>query len=150
MEITIYKDFCIHISSETPENKHIINMVLNLPDDLGIRILNEFSTRVLCQKIHPIQEDDIRMASTIEYRQFFRNNVNSIGKFMNKSRLRTLLHIYIFMESTGSMTRFKDLITFNYKFDPSKNFLRIHVEPLISELGFTNEFKKRISREIYY
>ena len=64
MEITIYKDFCIHISSETPENKHIINMVLNLPDDLGIRILNEFSTRVLFQKIHPIQEDDIIMAST--------------------------------------------------------------------------------------
>ena len=150
MDITIYKDFCIHISSETPENKHIINMVLNLPDDIGIRILNEFSTKVLCQKIHPIQEDDIRMASTIEYRLFFRNNSNSIGKFMNKSRLRTLLHIYIFMESTGSMTRFKDLITFNYKFDPSKNFLRIHVEPLISELGFTNEIKKRILREIYY
>ena len=150
MEITIYKDFCIHISSETPENKHIINMVLNLPDDLGIRVLNEFSTRVLCQKIHPIQEDDIRMASTIEYRQFFRNNVNSIGKFMNKSRLRTLLHIYIFMETTGSMTRLKDLITYNYKFYPSRSFLRIHVEPLISELGFTNEFKKRISREIYY
>ena len=54
MDISIYKDFCIHISSETPESKHIINMVLNLPDDLGIRILNEFSTRVLCQKIHPI------------------------------------------------------------------------------------------------
>ena len=150
MDISIYKDFCIHMSSETPENKHIINMVLNLPDDLGIRILNEFSTRVLCRKIHPIQEDDIRMASTPEYRRFVRNNANSIGKFMNKSRLRTLLHIYIFMESTGSMTRLKELIKCNYKFDPSRNFLRIHVEPLISELGFTNEIKKRILREIYY
>ena len=125
-------------------------MVLNLPDDLGIRILNDFSTRVLCQKIHPIQEDDIIMASTIEYRRFFRNNSNSIGKFMHRSRLRTLLHIYIFMETTGSTTRLKDLITCNYQFYPSRNFLRIHVEPLISELGFTNEFKKRISREIYY
>jgi len=90
------------------------------------------------------------MASTIEYRQFIRNNSNTIGKFMNRSRLRTLLHIYIFMENTGSMIRLKELITSNYQFYPSRSFLRIHIEPLISELGFTNEFKKRISREIYY
>lgn len=150
MDINIYKDFCICISSDTPENKNIINSVLNLPDDLRIRILNEFSTRVLCQKIHPIQEDDIKMASRIEYRRFVRNNKNNIGKFMNKSRLRTLLHIYIFMETTGSRIRLKELITCNYQFYPSRSFLRIHIEPLISELGFTDEFKGRITREIYY
>jgi len=143
MDITIYKDFCIHISSETPENKHIINMVLNLPDDLGIRILNEFSTRVLCQKIHPIQEDDIRMASTIEYRQFIRNNSNTIGKFMNRSRLRTLLHIYIFMENTGSMIRLKELITSNYQFYPSRSFLRIH------QMNLKKEFHVKFIIKIY-
>ena len=150
MDINIYKDFCIYISSDTPENKHILNMVLNLPDDLRIRILNEFSTRVLCQKIHPVQEDDIKMASRIQYRLFVRNNKNNIGRFMNRSRLRTLLHIYIFMETTGSRIKLKDLITCNYQFYPSRGFLRIHVEPLISELRFTDEFKERITREIYY
>ena len=150
MDNNVYKDFCIHISSDTPENKDLINMVSNLPDDLQIRIFNEFSTMVLSHKIHPIQEDDIKMASQNEYRRFCRMNKEDVGKFMNMARLRTLLHIYIFMENTGTPVKLRELISCNYKFKPSRNFMRVHMEPLISSLGFQEDIKRRITREMYH
>ena len=115
MEIDLYKDFCLNISSNS---KEIIERIYSLPYEISHKILNEFSTRILKTKIHPILQDEIYMTSFPGYRQFWRSERDYMGKYMNKSRIRTLIHIYVFMDTSIVL----DIAsTSNNMFHPSGN-----------------------------
>ena len=147
--MVLYRDFCLQLCSETKENKELIEIIYTLPEDIRDRIFNEFSTRVLCNKIHPVDFSEIRMASFAGYRKFCRSNRDSVGRYTNKSRLRTLLHIYMFMDASHSPITMSELIWYHYRFYPSIKFLKYHVIPLINSLCFRPAVKQRLISEIY-
>lgn len=95
-----------------------------LPEDLRWRILNEFSTRVLYQKIHPVQEDDIHMASHKTYRAFLRRERSVVGKATNKSTLDVLRRINSFLSKKNSKTSLSELIKYHLNFPPSRRFMK--------------------------
>lgn len=95
-----------------------------LPEDLRWRILNEFSTRVLYQKIHPVQQDDIHMASHKTYRAFLRRERSVVGKATNESTLDVLRRINNFLSKKNSKTSLSELIKYHLNFPPSRRFMK--------------------------
>lgn len=147
--MVLYKNFCLQLCSDTIYNKTLIKLISTLPEEIRDRIFNEFSTRVLCNKIHPIDASEIRMASYPGYRMFFRYNRNRVGRYTNKSRLRTLIHIYMFMDSSHSPITISELIWYHYRFHPSIKFLKEYIIPLINSLCFRPAVKQRLISDIY-
>lgn len=116
--------FCLELCFDE-ESRSKLNSVAKLPEDLRWRILNEFSTRVLSKKIHPIQEDDIHMASHKAYRAFARREKDIIGKATNESTLDVLHRINSFLSKSarsGNPNSLADLIKYHLNFPPSKQF----------------------------
>ena len=147
MEIDLYKDFCLNISSNS---KEIIERIYSLPYEISHKILNEFSTRILKTKIHPILQDEIYMTSFPGYRQFWRSERDYMGKYMNKSRIRTLIHIYVFMDtSIVSPQNICELVWLTYKFIPSISFIRSRIIPLVNSLCLRKNIRERIIYDIY-
>ena len=95
-----------------------------MPVDVCTRILQDFSTRTLSQKIHPIREDDIYMASHKSYRAYIRKERSIVGKAINESTLNVLRRInaYLVKTKTGDTTLAK-LIEIHLNFKPSRLFL---------------------------
>ena len=116
--------FCLELCFDE-DSRSKLNFVSELPKDLRWRILNEFSTRVLTQKIHPVQEDDIHMASHKGYRAFFRREKNIVGKATNEATLDVLRRISSFLSKSGE-NNLPNLIKYHLNFPPSKQFQLKH------------------------
>ena len=121
--IDLFHRFCCGLCSDK-KSKIICQRVLEMPVDVCTRILQDFSTRTLSKKIHPIREDDIYMASHKSYRAYMRKEKSVVGKAINKSTMNVLRRINAYLVKTkkGDTTLAK-LIEIHLNFKPSKLFL---------------------------
>jgi len=152
MDLVLYKKFCLYLCVDTKENEELIERVYNLPQDICTRIFNEFSSRVLIKKIHPIDSSDIKMGSFPGYRRFCRINIrDDIARRINLARLRTAIHLYVFIEASGLTVvpiTISEIVLNNFGFIPSRRFLYTHIFPQINSLCFRADIKDRLIREI--
>lgn len=123
MSIDLLHHFCCELCRDE-KSKAICQQVSDMPVDVCTRILLDFSTRTLSQKIHPIQEDDIHMASHKSYRAYMRREKSLVGKAINESTVNVLRRIntYLVKTKTGDTTLAK-LIEIHLNFRPSRHFL---------------------------
>lgn len=120
------QELCLELCLDE-ESRSKIRAVSALPEDLHWTILSNFSTRVLSQRIHPIQRDDIHMASYRGYRAFMRRERSLVGKATNKSTIDVLTRINSFLTSrtaSCSLDSLSDLIKYQLNFPPSRRFLK--------------------------
>lgn len=122
-----YINFCTALCSDE-DSKNLINKLVVLPDEVTTHILDLFSTHTLAKKIHPIQSDDIFMASHREYREFYRRSHGILGRVINRSTMETLARIRdvsnAFSPYRGSQHDISTIIYTHLGFPPSKKFLR--------------------------
>jgi hypothetical protein len=153
MDLVLYKNFCIYLCVDTKENEELIERVSTLPEDICIRIFNEFSSRVLIKKIHPIDVSDIKMGSFPGYRRFCRINTrDNIARRINLARLRTAIHLYVFIDASGIAggvpITISEILLNNFGFIPSRRFLYTHIFPQINSLCFRSDIKDRLIQDI--
>ena len=126
MELYQLYQFCYGLCDDE-QSKATLGRVLDTPGDICRRILEEFSSRILSQKIHPIQKDDILMASHKSYRAFCRRERTVVGRATNTSTLKILRRIDAFLsKSKSNYTRntMSQLIELHLEFKPSKIFMK--------------------------
>lgn len=125
--IDLLHQFCCGLCSDK-KSKVICQQVLDMPVDVCTKILQDFSTRTLSQKIHPIREDDIYMASHKSYRAYMRKEKSVVGKAINEATINVLRRISAYLESFRGSTLAK-LIEIHLDFPPSRLFLaELHIE----------------------
>jgi len=119
--------FCCGLCRDE-NSKVICQQVREMPVDVCTTILQDFSTRTLSQKIHPIREDDIYMASHKSYRAYMRKEKSLVGKAVNESTINVLRRISAYLESFRGSTLAK-LIEIHLNFPPSRLFLaELHIQ----------------------
>lgn len=120
--------FCHRLCSDDQSKATLGKVVDTTPGDICRRILEEFSTRILSQKIHPIREDDIYMASHKSYRAYWRRGRTKVGRATNDSTLNILLRIHTFLSTSSSnshqLNTLSQLIQLHLNFPPSKRFVQ--------------------------
>ena len=124
----VYVNFCVWLCDDD-KSVDIVNSLSILPDEIQKNILDLFSTKTLSQKIHPIKEDDILMASHAGYRKFVRRGRSPLGLAINQSMLSTLVRVKQASNSysTDRSLSINSLIRNYLHFPPSHNFLKLSI-----------------------
>lgn len=123
MENKILYHFCDGLCDDE-QSKVTLGKVLDTPGDVCRRILEEFSTRILHQKIHPIRKDDIFMASHKSYRAYWRRERTEVGRATNTSTLKILRRIDAFLSKRTTNSTLSQLIELHLNFKPSRKFMK--------------------------
>lgn len=124
IKMSLFYDFCLGLCKDQ-ESRDVLSRVSDMPEDICHHILNDFSTSVLSKKIHPIQEDDIIMASHKSYMDFVRRNRTPKGAARNEQRLMTIRRMYdrsLKLYPCGIVLF--DIIESHLNFPPSQEFMK--------------------------
>ena len=126
MNFEVYREFCVSLCNDK-QSEDVIRSLKVLPDDIQQRILDEFSTRILSGKIHPVKSDDILMASHESYRKFTKRSKTPIGFAINQSMLATLVRVRQvsseYDSDLGNISM-ETLIEKHLHFPPSRRFMK--------------------------
>lgn len=123
-----FLELCYELCQDEKSRAVLGEVSVFFPEEICMRICNEFCTRTLSQKIHPVQEDDIYMASHRTYRKFARRERNVVGKAINEATLGVLQRICGFLHKNNKNKIDREnnleLIVQHYLgFPPSRQFM---------------------------
>lgn len=120
-------EFCSTLCHDEKSTAILREVFDFFPEDISLRIHNEFCTRTLSRRIHPVQEDDIYMASHKSYRKFIRRERNVTGKATNQETLAVLRRIKVFLQNNYNNVNIEHevfyLVQTHLGFPPSRHFL---------------------------
>ena len=120
--MSLLYDFCLGLCKDQKSRDTLV-AVSDMPQDICHRILNEFSTRVLSMKIHPVPEDDIVMGSNRNYMDYVKRNHTFMGAAKNEYTLTMLKRTYERVNTLDQGVKFSDMIESHFKFPPSRSFM---------------------------
>jgi len=125
MDFEVYREFCVSLCDDK-KSEDVIRSLKVLPDDIQKRILDEFSTKILSRKIHPVKSDDILMASHESYRKFTKRSKTPIGYAINQSMLATLVRVKQVSSEydNQAVLTMETLIERHLHFPPSRKFMK--------------------------
>lgn len=121
-------EFCSKLCHDKKSRKMLREVSIFLPEEICSRIHSEFCTRTLSQRIHPVQEDDIYMASHKSYRKFIRRERTVVGKATNQETLAVLRRVNSFLYKSFLHKKKHEpfyLVRTYLGFPPSRKFLSI-------------------------
>lgn len=127
-DMALLYEFCRGLCLDEQSKVNLRNICDNITSDVCRIILEQFSTLTLAQQIHPIQRDDIFMASHKSYRSYMRRERSLVGKATNTSTINVLRNINDFLSKSNSGCKCKrstlsELVNMHLNFPPSKLFM---------------------------
>ena len=123
-DMELLYEFCRGLCNDEQSKVNLRSICDNITLDVCRIILEQFLTRTLAKEIHPIQRDDIFMASHKGYRSYMRRERSVVGKAANTSTVTVLRNINDFLSKSGCRrSTLAELVNMHFNFPPSKLFM---------------------------